>query len=118
MDLFNHIREQPVDDSLTHLYTWHDYRAKLIGLSLGPPYSALSGWTPSLHQRYWLRNSNQLLQAVANRLREQLPETALLARVGGDEFVLLQFDSEDGLDAATCATRVQALFAQPFSSGA
>lgn len=119
-DSFNHIREQLVYDSLTHLYTRHGLLEQVNWPEPRPAILSLIGLDAfrSINDTIGYATGNQLLQAVANRLREQLPETALLARVGGDEFVLLQFDSEDGLDAATCATRVQALFAQPFSFGA
>ena len=119
-DSFNHIREQLVYDNLTHLYTRRGLLEQVNWLEPRPAVLNLIGLDAfrSINDTIGFATGDQLLQAVANRLREHLPEAALLGRLGGDEFALLQFDPGDGLDAATCASRVQALFAQPFSFGA
>jgi diguanylate cyclase (GGDEF)-like protein/PAS domain S-box-containing protein len=48
-----------------------------------------------------------VLAAVAQRLRENLPEVDTLARVGGDEFVIILDRIEDLLDAIHAANRIQ-----------
>ncbi|UCJ15622.1 EAL domain-containing protein [Pseudomonas sp. MM211] len=57
-----------------------------------------------------------LLREVGQRLRESLRAQDTLARVGGDEFVLLAELSERD-DAATIAGQVVSLLAQPFVVG-
>ncbi|TGV77453.1 EAL domain-containing protein, partial [Mesorhizobium sp. M00.F.Ca.ET.149.01.1.1] len=49
---------------------------------------------------------DELLRAVAARLKQQAGETAMVARVGGDEFIILQllFDGDD--QAGALASRV------------
>ncbi|TGT70754.1 EAL domain-containing protein [bacterium M00.F.Ca.ET.159.01.1.1] len=49
---------------------------------------------------------DELLRAVATRLKQQAGETAMVARVGGDEFIILQllFDGDD--QAGALASRV------------
>ena len=57
---------------------------------------------------------DQLLRAVALRMRENFHRHDTLARIGGDEFVLL-VELEDGEEAVTVASRQVALVSQPFS---
>ncbi len=57
---------------------------------------------------------DQLLRAVADRLREVIAEQDTLARLGGDDFVLLFSDVPDREAALALARRIQARFAQPF----
>ena len=60
--------------------------------------------------------ANQLLHAVAARLRARLPEPLLIARVSGDEFAVLHLGVE-GLSQEAIGKAVQKLFATPFSAG-
>ena len=57
---------------------------------------------------------DELLVAVAARLREETPPNSLIGRVGGDEFVAV-FDMFDSLDAVhTVAEHIRARFTAPF----
>jgi diguanylate cyclase (GGDEF)-like protein len=57
---------------------------------------------------------NQLLQAVATRLRDAVRETDTVARMGGDEFTVLLTGVADRSDAETAARKIVAEFARPF----
>jgi diguanylate cyclase (GGDEF)-like protein/PAS domain S-box-containing protein len=58
---------------------------------------------------------DQFLREVGRRLAECVRESNTLARVGGDEFLILLTSPEDEEGAAaTTARRVQAIFADPF----
>ena len=58
---------------------------------------------------------DQLLIALAQRLRLCLRASDTVARLGGDEFVILLEDTDDGDGATTTAHRIQAQLKQPFS---
>ena len=58
---------------------------------------------------------DSLLIASAERMRECLRESDTLARVGGDEFVVLLPHIDDRTDAELVAGRIRAALAQPFS---
>ena len=57
---------------------------------------------------------DQLLQAVASRLRACVRECDTVARVGGDEFVLLLGGIVEMADAMLVAEKIQAALQQPF----
>jgi diguanylate cyclase (GGDEF)-like protein/PAS domain S-box-containing protein len=57
---------------------------------------------------------DELLCLVANRLRDSLRESDFVARVGGDEFVVLQTNSPQPHDAAQLAQRIIACLAPAF----
>jgi diguanylate cyclase (GGDEF)-like protein len=58
---------------------------------------------------------DELLEAVAGRLRGTLKSGDLAARLGGDEFAVLLHDVHDADDVARVADRVIDLLARPFS---
>ncbi|WP_397448312.1 putative bifunctional diguanylate cyclase/phosphodiesterase [Pseudomonas sp. NA-150] len=73
----------------------------------------LDGFKP-VNDAFGHHMGDQLLRQVAVRLREDLDSHSTLARIGGDEFVLLvELDSLD--DAPPLAARQVALVAQPFT---
>ena len=57
---------------------------------------------------------DQLLCQVADRLRANIRETDVLARFGGDEFVILQTQARQPENAQTLAERLSGLLAEPF----
>ena len=57
---------------------------------------------------------DQLLVGCVHRLRTCLPPTGTLARIGGDEFVILLEQIDDLQDAADLADQVQQTMKQPF----
>ncbi len=58
---------------------------------------------------------DQLLIALAHRLRLCMRAGDTVARLGGDEFVILLEDTDDGAEASTTANRIQEQLKQPFS---
>lgn len=60
---------------------------------------------------------DHVLHAVARRLEEQARATDTVARVGGDEFVIVLEDLADRGDAALVAERIRAAIAEPIRSG-
>jgi diguanylate cyclase (GGDEF)-like protein len=57
---------------------------------------------------------DKLLNAVAGRLRALVEETDTVARMGGDEFAIVQAAIHDPTDAAMLATRIMDAVAQPY----
>jgi diguanylate cyclase (GGDEF)-like protein/PAS domain S-box-containing protein len=58
---------------------------------------------------------DHLLQLVAERLKQLLGESMTLARMGGDEFMILIEDAADGEKARMLAERVLAALSEPFA---
>jgi diguanylate cyclase (GGDEF)-like protein len=58
------------------------------------------------------RNGDELLVGLANRLRAELPDTAVIARLGGDEFGVLVRDT-DSSEAMTVLTTVRQALGAP-----
>jgi diguanylate cyclase (GGDEF)-like protein len=57
---------------------------------------------------------DELLRAVASRLRSCVRETDTISRVGGDEFAIIQTDVTDATDAERLALRLAEVIAAPF----
>src|SRR5258708_10805112 len=57
---------------------------------------------------------DKLLKIVADRLRGLVRETDTIARMGGDEFVIVQAPITDPADATALAQRIIELISQPF----
>jgi diguanylate cyclase (GGDEF)-like protein len=55
-----------------------------------------------------------LLQEVANRLRDMLRERDVVARMGGDEFVIIQVAAEPSKEAASLASRLIDIVSAPY----
>jgi diguanylate cyclase (GGDEF)-like protein len=60
---------------------------------------------------------DELLKAVADRLRGCVAETDVVARLGGDEFAIIHLESEGGEDAARLAQRILATIKAPYQIG-
>jgi diguanylate cyclase (GGDEF)-like protein len=57
---------------------------------------------------------DKLLKIVADRLRGLVRETDTIARMGGDEFVIVQAPIADPADATSLAQRIIGLMSEPF----
>lgn len=57
---------------------------------------------------------DQLLNDIAKRIARNLPEKALLTRMGGDEFLVLLPHLENLDDASICANRIHSVFSDYF----
>lgn len=57
---------------------------------------------------------DRLLQQIASRLRTSLRESDTVARIGGDEFVVLLRNVTDGPDAQAVADKLREVLIQPF----
>ncbi len=60
---------------------------------------------------------DELIRRFSARLRNTMPESAFVARLSGDEFIVLLESSDDVTATADLAGRVIALFEQPFDLG-
>lgn len=63
------------------------------------------------------KGGDELLIAIAERLKESVRENDTVARLGGDEFAIVQTGIREQADAAVLARRVMSKFAAPFSVG-
>lgn len=57
---------------------------------------------------------DKLIREVADRLKTSVRETDTVARIGGDEFIMLAGDIDQTRDAASVAEKIMALFEEPF----
>ncbi|MBB4843326.1 diguanylate cyclase (GGDEF)-like protein [Paucibacter oligotrophus] len=122
---FDELRDQLRYDGLTQLLTRRGLLEQAQWMQERPAVLCLVGLDAfrAINDNVGYGTADSLLQAVAQRLREsQAPET-LMARVGGDEFVILYFDfpapPAEAASAAAFAAgeRLHALFGKPFASG-
>lgn len=60
---------------------------------------------------------DELLRAVAERLRQVAQENDIIARLGGDEFAIVQTGISQAEEAAALAEKVVASLSQPFHCG-
>jgi diguanylate cyclase (GGDEF)-like protein len=60
---------------------------------------------------------DELLKAVADRLRGCVAETDIVARLGGDEFAIIHLEVEGAEDAARLADRILATIKAPYQIG-
>lgn len=80
-------------------------------------YLDLDGFKP-VNDRYGHATGDALLSAVAERLNGAIRNGDLVARVGGDEFAVLQFGLQHAEEADLLAMRASAALRQPFRIGA
>ena len=71
-------------------------------------------WFKNVNDSLGHKTGDELLVAVANRLKNSLRATDTLARLGGDEFVILLDDIDDDEHAQWIAYRLQRDLAIPF----
>ncbi len=57
---------------------------------------------------------DQLLKGVARRLCDTIRESDTVARMGGDEFTIILFDTKDSYDAAKIAKKILDVISAPF----
>lgn len=88
-------------------------RALAGGRRLAVLFIDLDGFKP-INDSFGHAAGDQLLTQVAARLRQITRERDTVARVGGDEFLLLLEDVNDASDALAMAERLQLALAQPF----
>ena len=70
-----------------------------------------------VNDRYGHPVGDQLLQAVSERLSRTLRGTDFAARIGGDEFVIVQSGIGDAMEAELLARRIVKVISEPYSIG-
>jgi diguanylate cyclase (GGDEF)-like protein len=83
------------------------------GARLAVHYVDLDGFKP-VNDKLGHAVGDQLLKAVADRLRSTTREVDTVARIGGDEFIIIQVGVRDRGDAEVLAGRVVAAMARQF----
>ncbi|RJS93240.1 GGDEF domain-containing protein [Salinisphaera sp. Q1T1-3] len=69
----------------------------------------------AVNDQYGHEAGDQLLQALSDRLREALPDdTTITARIGGDEFVVVQGNVRNAQAPAAMAKHLYELLSQPY----
>jgi diguanylate cyclase (GGDEF)-like protein/PAS domain S-box-containing protein len=71
----------------------------------------------TINDRFGHPAGDRLLRAVAHRLRRLVRDSDTVARIGGDEFAILQTGRGDARGAAVLAEKVIAALAKPFLIG-
>lgn len=114
------LRRQALHDELTDLPNRHAALARLAEMT-APGAGGFALLSADL-DRFQLVNESlghetgdALLQAIARRLREALPPDALLARLGEDQFLLLQPGVVDDAGAQLAGQHLLALMNAPFA---
>lgn len=121
---FEHMRTLVQFDTLTHLLTRAGLiqRADAAAIAAGKPCHAalclleLQNFR-SIRDDVGHSTAEQLLQAVAERLRTQLPRQVLLARPASNEFAIVWLEQLDTEQLQQRSLQVLNMFAQPFSVG-
>ena len=91
-------------------------QAQRGGKQLAVAYLDLDGFK-AVNDKYGHDVGDQLLIAVATRMRQTLREVDTLARLGGDEFVAALVDFADSKDSAPILARLLAATAEPVNVG-
>ncbi|MDF3983611.1 GGDEF domain-containing protein [Luteibacter sp. PPL201] len=71
----------------------------------------------AVNDRYGHAGGDEVLVAVAQRLLAAVPLDATVARVGGDEFVVLQGGGIEEAEVSTLAADIEAALCQPYALG-
>lgn len=113
------LRRQALHDELTDLPNRHAALARLAELTApgSPGFVLLSADLDRfqlVNESLGHETGDALLQAIAARLREALAPEALLARLGEDQFLLLQPGVDDDAGAQLAGQRLLALMNAPF----
>lgn len=97
------------------LQEYYDERAALISpnQALAVHYLDLDGFKP-VNDEYGHAAGDALLQIVADRLRGAVRSGDIVARMGGDEFAVIQFGLHHADEATLLARRIVAAIEQPF----
>jgi diguanylate cyclase (GGDEF)-like protein len=100
------------------LREYFDENAMLLGPGsvVAVHYLDLDGFKP-VNDRYGHAAGDELLAAVAERLRGAVRSGDIVARLGGDEFGIVQFGLNRHEEAELLARRIVAAIAQPFPIG-
>jgi len=116
---FRQMQEQLLTDQLTQLLTRRGLLERADWATPRPAALSLVGLDAfrAINDSVGFVTGDRLLQAVADRMRERMPQPVLIARLGSDEFALLHLDM-DGVSDEAIGKAVLGLFATPFSAGA
>ena len=108
------------EDRLTHALRRHDRaeesRAERDAGKLAVLFVDLDGFKP-VNDSLGHAAGDQVLKEAAQRLRAVGRESDTLARIGGDEFVMLAEDAETMADCVALARRLVDALAKPFEIG-
>jgi len=104
--------EDRLMQALLRLERQHDRK----GGSLAVLFVDLDGFKP-VNDQYGHTVGDEVLRELAQRLRAIAREGDTVARIGGDEFLLLMEDVEDAADCTLFATRVLAAMSRQVHSG-
>ncbi|MHC6801320.1 phosphodiesterase GepA [Vibrio antiquarius] len=114
---FKALREQLVYDSLTRLYS----RQGLVEICENQSHLChgslfLLGINKfrDINDSVGHHNGDQLLVSIAERLKQEFSDNALLARIGGDEFAVFLSNADTEAKVKQTERRLQQLFSTPF----
>ncbi len=116
------LRRQALHDELTDLPNRHAALDRLAAMTVpgAPGFALLSADLDRfqlVNESLGHETGDALLQAIAARLREAKAPDALVARLGEDQFLLLQPGVEDDAAALLAGQRLLALMNAPFTVG-
>jgi diguanylate cyclase (GGDEF)-like protein len=108
------------EDRLAHALSRHDRAADSISVrkseKIGVLFIDLDGFKP-VNDMFGHAAGDAVLKEVANRLQRLARDSDTVARVGGDEFLLLMEDAGSVADCMTVAARMVQALCQPFDVG-
>jgi diguanylate cyclase (GGDEF)-like protein len=104
------------EDRLMHALLRQERHADRRGGKLGVLFVDLDGFKP-VNDQYGHAVGDQVLKVVAQRLRLASGDADTVARIGGDEFLVLIEDIADTSDGTLLATRLMESLARPIDGG-